>query len=340
VFAADEVEYGVINQNRLYLAALLALAPVYASAQAVLEDAARDARVLLAKTAVLKSSAPKVPVQAKEPQESVIPHFQQKSFPAPAAGACGLKRYTLLDYELRSGAPGDRTRLTEMGAAVETTSPDCVRDYAVVQFIRGCVYHTRYSVATGAQLEKVFDVARHLRGPRVVFNHPTYEVDQMDLDPLYVADTEETDRLALLYVPHTPLRLRPDRASMLADLKAFDDPSLRTFLKDLDHPTALTYIADLPEGGVISIDEDNKTLSATNSSLDFKTCVYRVKDVPTRGDPAGPDAAPENGGPLQCFTWQSRYTYDPAAKDFATDAFAGVDPFCAQAPARVVLPGS
>lgn len=330
----------MIHRNRLYLAVLLTVTPVCAAAQSDFEGATRDARVLLTKTAALKSAAPKTVAPAKEPQESTVPHFQQKSFPAPAAGACGLKRYTLEDYELRSGAPGDRLRLTEMGAAVETTSPDCVRDYAVVQYIRGCVYHTRYSVETGAQLEKVFDVARHLRGPRVVFSHPNYEVDQMDLDPLYVADTEEADRLALLYVPHTPLRLRADRASMLADLKAFDDPSLRTFLKDLDHPTALTYIADLPEGGVVSVDEDAKVLSATNSSLDFKTCVYRLKDIPTRGDPAGPDAAPENGGPLQCFTWQSRFTYDPAAKDFATDAFGGVDPFCAQAPARVVLPGS
>ncbi len=323
--------------ERLLLAAALAFATA-ASAQTGLEDGARDARLLLTKTAALKAVAPKAP--AAPPQEAVIPHFQQKEFPAPSDGACGLKRFTLLDYELRSGAAGDRTRLTEMGAAVETTSPDCARDYAVVQFIRGCVYHTRYSLETGAQTEKVFDVARRLRGPRVVFNHPGYEVDQMDLDPLYVADTQEEDRLGLLYVAKVPLRLRPDRANMLADLKAIDDPARRTFLKDLEGKTAVTFIADLPEGGVVSPDEDGKVLSVSNSSLDFKTCVYRVKDVPTRGDPAGPDAAPADGGPLQCFGWMSRYTYDPAAKEFVTDAFQGVDPFCAQAPARAVLPGS
>lgn len=323
--------------------ALLIAAVLFAArplrAQTDFEDASLQAAGLLAAS---KDAARKTPAQVREPALRVIPHFQQKRFPPAPGAACSLKSYTLLDYEIRTNdGEYDRSRLTEMAAVVETTSPECVRDYAVVQFIRGCVYHTRYSPETGSEIEKVFDVARRLRGPRVVFSHPKFEVDQTETDPLYVSyPKEEEDRLALLYVPKSLLRLRPDERSMLVDLKTFDNPSSRTFLKDLEGPTSLTFVTDLPEGGVVSIDEEKTRVSASNSSLDFRTCLYRVKDVPTTGDPSGEDVPQDKGGPIQCFSWMSRYTYDGATKDFTTDRFAGVDPFCAQAPERVPLPGS
>ncbi|MCX5795554.1 MAG: hypothetical protein NTY77_08690 [Elusimicrobia bacterium] len=290
---------------------------------------------IAAGTAARKAAPP-------EPKQGIIPHFQQKLFPAPAGGACGLKSFTVLDYEVRSN-DGDleRSRITVEGAVIETTAPDCARDYGVVQFIRGCAYHARYALPAGVLIERTFDVARRLRGPRVVFNHPAFEVDQTELDPLYVSyPKEEEDRLGLDYVPNSPLRLRPDRASMLADLKALDDPGARTFLKDLDGPASVTYVADVPEGGVTMVNEEKTLLTAANSSLDFQTCVYRLKDVPTTGDPAGLGTPAESGGPIQCFAWASRYTFDMSAKDFVTDLFQGVDPFCSQAPPRQVLPGS
>lgn len=62
--------------------------------------------------------------------------------------------------------------------------------------------------------------------------------------------------------------------------------------------------------------------------------------MPTSGNPAGEGNPPESGGPIQCFAWASRHTYDIVTKEFVTDRFQGVDPFCAQAPPRVPLPGS
>ncbi len=276
----------------------------------------------------------------KEVRDGIIPRLQQKTFPAPAPGACGLKAFSVLDYEIRDSVKnGEATRMTEMGAVLETTAPDCLREYGIVQFIRGCVYHERYTQATGALIERVFDVVRHLRGPRVVFNHPGYEVDQTELDPLYVSYPEEAGRQDLMYVPKGRLRLRSDAASLEADRKYFDRSDSREFLKDVSSAT-LAYVADLPDNGQSILDETGTVLSVLNASLDFRTCVYRLKDVPTTGDPAGEGVAPENGGPIHCFGWMSRYNFDPATKDFVTDKFKDVDPFCAQAPARVPLPGS
>jgi hypothetical protein len=328
---------------QMKLTPILLLLSLTASAQNGF-DAQVETGVSVATSSARKAAAIKVrkPAQpSREIKDGIIPRFQQKKFPLPADGKCGLKAYTLLDYEIRDSLKkGEASRMTEMGAVIETTSPECLREYGIVQFIRGCVYHTRYNTATGEQTEKVFDVARRLRGPRVVFNHPGYEVDQTELDPLYVSYPEEEDRLGLLYVPNSPMRLRPDAASMKADMKYLDQPGERTFLRDISTPTTTVFIGDLPDHGQSVISEDGTVLSALNASLDFRTCLYRLKDVPTTGDPAREGTPPENGGPIQCFGWMSRYTFDPATKDIVTDKFSGVDPFCSEAPARAPLPGS
>lgn len=261
-----------------------------------------------------------------------LPRLQQASFPPPAAGACGLKRFSLSSYETRSSdGPLEKSRISVMGAVVETTSPACAKEYGVVQFIRGCVYHARYDAKTGTELERVFDVARRYRGPRVVFSHPAFEVDRTDEDPLYASDPSESDRMALVYAPKSPLRLRDDRASLLADLKAYDDPAHRVFYGEQDAPGPLHFVTDVPEGGVSVLSEDGQTLSVANASLDFRTCVFRVADVPASGEMTEAAA-------LRCFAWQSRYDWDMARRDFVTDRWASVDPFCASAPPKTPLP--
>ncbi|MFA6435202.1 MAG: hypothetical protein WCW52_10955 [Elusimicrobiales bacterium] len=309
----------------------LAVSGIYgfATAQSGLEDAGRYAGAMIVE---VKASHRKTVQQPRESSEIVIPRFQRKNFPAPAGGACGLKSFTLLDSESRSVAGAhESSRLSSMGAVIETTSPDCIRDYGVVQFIRGCVYHSRYSLKTGALLDRKLDVTRDLRGARrVVFNHSNYVIDQDGTDPLYIAVPGEADRLAYAYVPKIPLKLRPDTRSMLSDLKVMDDWRQLANLKDHPGPTSVLLAIDVPNGGISIFDERRGEVSASNSSLDFKTCVYRIKDVPVTGDPAGYDTPSEKGGPLQCFAWTSRYTYDAQTRDFVTDKFNGVDPFCAQ----------
>lgn len=317
----------------------LALLSVSVSAQTVFETSV-EAGVKAATDRARQTPKPAKPAAApREIKDGVIPRLQRKTF-SPGAG-CGLKAFSLVDYETRESVKnGEATRLSVMGAVIETTAPECLRDYGVVQFIRGCVYHTRYSMPSGAEIEKVFDVARRLRGPRVVFSHPGWEVDRTETDPVYMSYPDEESRVDLYYTPRGPLRLRPDAASLMADYKYFNDPAQRRFLKDTEAPASAFFVGDVPEGGVSMINEEGTVLSAENSSLEFRTCVYRLQDVPATGDPAGEGVAPENGGPIQCFGWMSRFTFDPATRDYVTDKFSGVDPFCAQAPARAVLPGS
>ena len=319
-------------RRSLVLAVMLgSCARAFAADQPVLESAQSRADDMIV---AARQSFKKAGEHPREPSKTVIPHFQQKQFPARADGACALKSFTVIDYEMRSKeGKYDLSRRTEMGAVIETTSPECIREFGVVQFIRGCSYAVDYSAETGGELDRSFS-SREFRGRQIVFNHPGYEVDQTELDPLFTAYPEQPDRSALAYVSKSPLRLSSDAASLRADLSFFDESSRRTFLKDHPAPTSTTYVTDLPDGGLSSISQDRKRFTAHDSSLDFKTCVYRLRDVPTSGDPAGEETSPETGGPIQCFSWNSRYTYVAAARDFVTDRFSGVDPYCAQAPAR------
>ena len=318
-------------RTSIYLALMLGLnARAFASEQPVLESAESRAGGLIA---AARRSAHTAAAAPHEPSRSITPHFQQTRFQPRAGEACGLKSFTVVDYELRAKDGEGASSRTEMGAVIETTSPECIRDYGVVQFIRGCSYAIDYWADTGREYNRSFS-SREFRGSRIVFNHPAFEVDQTEIDPLFTSYPQNPDRLAFAYVPKTPARLRSEAASLRANLPFFDESSRRVFLKDLSEPTSTTFVTDLPDGGLSSISQDKKRIIAHNSSLDFKVCVYRVRDIPASGDPAGEEASPENGGPIQCFRWASRYTYDAATRDYATDRFQGVDPYCAQAPAR------
>jgi hypothetical protein len=267
--------------------------------------------------------------------ELTIPRLQSKNFKALENGACGLKRFTVIDSENHSlDSTYEPTRLTAMGAIIETTSPECIRNYGIVQYIRGCVYHSRHSVVTGDLIDRIHDVTRGFHGKTITFNHPSFEIDQDGLDPLYFAIPDVADRFAYAYVPNKPLKLSPDKNSMLSDLKALDDYRQLTVLKNYTLPTSVILAIDIPNGGVASFDSKRQQVSASNSYLDFVTCVYQTKDIPITGSPAGFDEKPENGGPLKCFTWSSHYTYDGETRNYITDKFKGMDPFCAEAPER------
>ncbi len=263
--------------------------------------------------------------------EQVFPNIQQQSFSAPAAGRCGLTRFSVSDFETRSSFGAEqRVRSTFMAAVIETSDPSCIRDYAVVQYIRGCAYTVRYDRASRVERDRSFDISREVRGRSVTFNHPRLEVDTIDADPMYASAPPGVDRHGYLLVPTAPLRLRSDRSSLLSDLQVYK--SNRSNLRNHPGPTAATFVADTPNGGISFAAEDGATVVASNASLDFRTCVYRTADIPRTGDPAPEGVAPSSGGPLACFGWQSRYTYDPAAREFVNDRYASVDPYCAQAP--------
>ena len=258
-----------------------------------------------------------------------------KSFAASPDGKCGLKRFSLETYDLTmKDAPTEAFRSSSAIFVTETTAPECIRDYAVVQFIKGCVYEINYDVKAGKEIERYFGVVRDHRGQQITFNHPDWAVDSNEMDPLYGAHSDGTnpniDRLRFQLVPKGKFKLKSDRASLLADFQFLDSYTTKIALKDYHQPTSILFTGDSPEMGSY-LENDGKTADIHNTSLEFQTCIYHIQDIPTRGDPAFPGTPEAKGGPITCISWQDKNTFDPSTKTFSTKAFPGIDPFCATA---------
>ncbi len=256
--------------------------------------------------------------------------IQSKSFEVPA-GTCGLKRFT---HEWINTSLNDDSGIFRMNDAifvVETTEPECIRDYAVVQFIRGCVYNVDYNMKTKS-VDPYFGTVRDLRGKDgELFIHPTWAVDSIELDPLYAA-YDATDRLGHYLIPTPALKLSNDMKGFNKDLTYFDSTWSKTYLKDYRLPTTIITTGDSPSIGGAIIDKSAGTIDIMNTSLEFQTCVYHTKDIPTVGDPKFPGTSESEGGPIVCFNWEDKNNFNPKTMKFDEHAFDGIDPFCSTKP--------
>ena len=263
--------------------------------------------------------------------------LQSKSF-SPAVGTCGLKRFSLESFThvISDSKTSDTYRMTSTLYAIETNAPECIRDYGIVQFIRGCVYGLSYKLKTGEEFNRDFSVVRDIRGKsNRTFVHPEWAVDSDIADPLYgTADPSEglnleIDRLAYYLIPKSPLKLTSSRKDLIADYTTINDPTNSTYtLKNYEMPTSILLTGDSPALGGYTVDPESGTADVQNTSLEFQTCIYHMKDIPTQGDPAAPGIAEALGGPITCLNWENKNTFNFKKKKFEDHAFTGIDPFC------------
>jgi hypothetical protein len=179
---------------------------------------------------------------------------------------------------------------TKLYAWYRTKDNSSLRDFVFVQFIQGCTFETRK--INGAIAVSQPRVRTFFGKQGVSFNHRSWVIDSVDTDPAYWSDPEYLDRHAWLRwginddsFPHRPQ----------------------------DYPTVAegppseprVFITDIPDGGDIRWNPWSKTLIATNSTFQFKTCLFRTQDVPAQ---ASPDTKLPQ--PLVCMWWDSSYVYD------------------------------
>src|SRR5690606_9504588 len=84
--------------------------------------------------------------------------------------------------------------------------------------------------------------------------------------------------------------------------------------------SAELYVIDRP-GQAFTLDYGNDC--AKNISLEFRTCIYREKDVPLEvSSPSQLDFAT----PIQCHDWNSSFIFDHQTRRYESPE--GIDPFC------------
>ncbi|HVO93849.1 MAG TPA: hypothetical protein VMT22_13455 [Terriglobales bacterium] len=171
----------------------------------------------------------------------------------------------------------------------ETDSVDAIEKYAIVQFVKGCVFNSSQDGA-GKVIRNVDYVVPSF-GESVPLCFPEWVIDSQDTDPAYNSDPE----YGRFYL------LRWNRPGF------YDGPTQKYY--GVEKPkTPIVYLTDYPAGAFVT------RTGVKNAALEFKTCIYKAREVPT-------ETRRENlnfAKPINCFKWQNVYIYDFAKSQFDT----------------------
>lgn len=232
--------------------------------------------------------------------------LQDKVF--PESENCGIKRFSMATYdsELKNMfGDGGTSRHSMMAAVWETNRPECIKEYGIVQYIRGCIYNFVYDPKTQTS-EKYLGTARKSRGEVVIFNHPQWIVDSSSIDPLFnsydESDANAENRFHWHQFATKPLILKSNKADLKKDQNIFFQSGGNEWVMNADlNKLKQIFVTGMPTGsdyypGAFA-DKDGVNVS----SLEFRTCLYRTNDVPMLMDP--------KEGPIHCFEWADKMKF-------------------------------
>ncbi len=215
-------------------------------------------------------------------------------------------------------------RRTFSATAYETNKVSCLEKFGVVQYIKGCVYDKFSDLKTGEVILRA--ATRDIRGQEGIFIHRDWEVDTVDKDPMYATnDTVNTaSRHDGWFWPKKPLNLKSETSLLLKDFEIYFNTPNRGHYYESKPTKPLLFNRDMPKGGDVWI--INNTRWSVNTSLLFKTCIYRIEDIPKEGNPKGFDVPLAEGGPFKCVDWNNSYIYNDKTNVYDTPET--IDPVC------------
>jgi hypothetical protein len=277
-------------------------------------------------------------------------HLTQKNFAAPA-GTCSLKRATFLDYHqaMKAGEQFVGGRYTAHSTAVvlETSDPSCLKQYAVVQYVKGCVYHLAIDKKTQKK-ERYFEIARQLRDETAPTAFLDWTVDSTLISPMKVNVNQDefyADRGVEDYrVPNRAFDLstsHPEESMKNAYQTLFtaSNPKNQLSTSLRQNPTPMInqmFVSSLSEGSTYYPQGFKKgTRDFSIPSLQYMSCIYHAQDVPATGDPARFDAPEAKGGPIYCFSWNDNLVFNLSTGAFKTGT--KIDPYCTSADAKEAI---
>ncbi len=213
-----------------------------------------------------------------------------------STATCDLKKFTLTKVVNEiwfSDDPHNPTYGNGVIMEYETDTVAALEKYAIVQFKKGCVFHTAKS--RGGKIDRnISDVVPSF-GENIPFCFSQWVIDSQDTDPAYNSDPE--------YGRHYLMRW---------NIPGSYDNRTQKFYGAQKPRKPVVYMTDYPAGAFIT------GTGVKNVALEFKTCIYKASDVPaeTRRDDI------HFAQPLACFDWQNVYVYDFAKASFQTDLAA------------------
>lgn len=213
---------------------------------------------------------------------------------------CDLKRFSLTTSAYEVWFADDPHYPSYVNGAVmeyETDSVAALEKYAVVQFKKGCVFYSEKN-RKGKIIRTVNNRVPSF-GEDIPFCFKDWVIDSQDTDPAYNSDPE--------YGRHYFLRWNKPGS--------YDDRTQK-YYGAVKPRLPVLYMTDYPGGAFMTAS------GARNVALEFKTCIYRSRDVPEETHRADIHFAV----PINCFEWQNVYVYDYEKAAFVTD-MAAVPPW-------------
>lgn len=206
---------------------------------------------------------------------------------------CDLKRFTLTTLVHEVWFSDDPNHPTYGNAVImeyETDSVDAIEKYAIVQFVKGCVFHS--SKNEEGKIHRTVGYMAPSFGEELPLCFSEWVIDSQDTDPAYNSEPE--------YGRFYLLRWNKPGSYDSGTQKYYgaEKPKL-----------PVVYMADYPAGAFVT------GTGVKNAALEFKTCIYKASDVPagTRRDDVN------FAKPIACFEWQNVYVYDFAKARFQTN---------------------
>lgn len=255
-------------------------------------------KILFCLSFILVSSFLAVPVHGDFTGKGhVHTHSETKQvFWNPDCGStdtCDLKRFTLttLVYEVWfSDDPDYPSYGTGVVMEYETDSVAALEKYAIVQFVKGCVFHS--SKNGDGKITKDLSYAVSSFGESIPLCFPRWVIDSQDTDPAYNSDPE----YGRFYL------LRWNKPG------SYDQWTHKYY--GAEKPKIpVVYMTDYPAGAFVT------RSGVKNTALEFNTCIYKAGDVPAETQRDNVNFAK----PLACFEWQNIYVYDFSKGKFQTD---------------------
>jgi hypothetical protein len=198
--------------------------------------------------------------------------------------------------------PGGYNYGTKMMAEYRTPDVKNLEDYAVVQFIRGCEFYVQKTVS--GQVVKDYYVRDFLGKKDQKYHFKYWVVDSVDSDPMYSNTPEGYDwgtRHGLYF-----WNKQADSFSQDTEVYYYEEKPTVPRLYVLDHPGTAFFMNDISK----------------NISLQFKTCLYKIEDVPLKIEA---DTMDFNKA-LKCIDWSSSYIYNYETNQF--DHPQNLDSYC------------
>ncbi len=243
-------------------------------------------------------------------EKSELRHSPSKRTLRSRPELSNLKDFQVQIQQLRVVTTGGENFAVKMAAQFKTEKIEDLEDYVVVQFIRGCEFESRLGL--GGKIEKKISWRKRENfGELMDAIFPNWIVDSVDTDPAFNSNDDVKK-----YGPkrHALYRWNKNPASFSKDTQVyfFQKPPVRPELYVTDFPsTAFYYDSPGYSNGL-----------ATNTSFEFKTCLYRSEDVPHKSNEHWNDSEKA----IACHSWDHKNVYN-----FNTNAFEKkkiIDPFC------------